>query len=148
MKRLVFFIFLSIPLFSYSISQLNLEDLTEIEVKSTDATLTQIAVTDVPASMTVITHEDIVQSGARNLDELLEIYVPSFMYMDMVYGGQMGFRGIISDRNNKILLLVNKRVMNLKTSDGGAVTERWFSMLDDIKKVTVITGPGSPIYGA
>jgi outer membrane receptor protein involved in Fe transport len=38
--------------------------------------------------------------------------------------------------------------MNIKTSDSGAVTERWFSMLGDIKKITVITGAGSPIYGS
>jgi len=148
MKRFGLFLLVSLPLSAYQFAQLHLEDLTEIQIKNTDATLIKTTIEEVPASMTVITHEDIVQSGARNLDELLEIYVPSFLYMDKIYGSQIGFRGIISDRNNKVLLLVNKRVMNIKTSDGGAVTEQWFSMLDDIKKVTVITGPGSPIYGA
>ena len=127
---------------------LKIEDLTQIEVSNTSATLTTTSSQDIPASVTTIYQKDIQESGARNLDELLEIYVPSFAYMYKVYGSQMGMRGIISDRNNKILLLVNNRVMNIKTSDGGAVTERWFSMLGDIKKVTVITGSGSPIYGS
>lgn len=127
---------------------LNLEDLTQIEVTNTSASLTETTNQDTPAVVTTITYKNIQESGARNLDELLDIYVPSFAYMYKVYGSQMGMRGILSDRNNKILLLVNNRVMNIKTSDGGAVTERWFSMLGDIKKITIITGPGSPIYGS
>jgi len=126
---------------------LNLEDLTQIMVTNTNASLTETTSQDTPATVTIITQKDILESGAKNLDELLEIYVPSFAYMYKVYGSQMGMRGSTSDRNNKILLLVNNRVMNIKTSDGGALTERWFSMLGDIKKITIITGPGSPIYG-
>jgi outer membrane receptor protein involved in Fe transport len=131
-----------------SLLDLNLEDLTQIEVTDTTASFTSTNKKETPASVTVITQQDILESGARNLDELLEIYVPSFTYMNKVYGSQIGMRGIISDRNNKILLMVNNRVMNIKTSDGGAVSERWLSMLGDIKRVTVITGAGSPIYGA
>ncbi len=129
------------------ILSLDLEDLSTIEVDET-ATLTQTALRNTPATVTVITHEDILQSGARDLDELLEIYVPSFTYMHKVFGSQMGLRGIISDRNNKILLLVNNRKMNIRALDGGALTERWFSTLGDIKRIKVITGPGSAIYGA
>jgi iron complex outermembrane receptor protein len=128
---------------------MSLEDLSSITTDSDSiATLTTTQTTQIPASFTVITHQEILQSGARNLDELLEIYVPSFTYMYKTQGSQMGIRGIISDRNNKILLIVNDKVMNVKASDGGAITERWFSMLGDIKKITVIRGSGSAIYGA
>jgi iron complex outermembrane receptor protein len=127
---------------------LDLEDLSSIELKDTSATLTKAAIKDIPASITVISHEDILESGARNLDELLEIYVPSFTYMHKVQGSQIGFRGIISDRNNKVLLLVNNRVMNVKATDGGAITERWLSTLSDIESIKVITGSGSAIYGS
>jgi len=147
-KFVTFNLLLLSQLQANNLLDLKLEDLTQIEVTNTSASLTQISNQNTPGLITVITSEDIEESGARNLDELLEIYVPSFQYMYKVYGSQMGIRASISDRNNKILLLVNNRVMNMKTSDGGAVTERWFSMLGDIKKVTVIIGPGSPIYGA
>jgi len=126
---------------------LQLEDLTQISLSSSSATLSQTLLRDTPASTTIIDHKQIIESGARNLDELLEIYVPSFSYMYKIQGNQIGLRGIISDRNNKILLLVNGKNMNIKAADGGAISEQWFSMLGDIKKVTVISGSGSTIYG-
>ena len=149
MKKFItlIFIFLS-QLTALDLRDMRLEDLTQVEVTNTSASLTETSNQDTPAAVTTITYKDIKESGARSLDELLDIYVPSFAYMYKVFGSQMGMRGILSDRNNKILLLVNNRVMNIKTSDSGAVTERWFSMLGDIKKITVITGPGSPIYGS
>jgi iron complex outermembrane receptor protein len=147
-KNLLLLLFFSSILHANTLLNLDLDDLAGIEVDSTVATLTRTSQKEIPASITIMTQNDILQSGARNLDELLDIYVPSFAYMYKVHGTQMGIRGIISDRNNKILLLVNGRDMNVKASDGGAITERWFSTLGDIKKITVINGPGSAIYGS
>jgi len=148
-KQIVPFTFflLTTQLCAQNLISLKLEDLTQISLSSNSATLSQTPLRDTPASVSVITHQDIIESGARNLDELLEIYVPSFTYMYKIQGNQIGLRGIISDRNNKILLLVNGKNMNIKAADGGAVSEQWFSMLGDIKKVTVISGSGSTIYG-
>ncbi len=126
---------------------LDLEDLSQIPVQISTATLTATDANTVPASVTIISRDDIVSSGARNLDELLEIYVPSLAYMYKVQGNQLGIRGIISDRNNKLLLTVNGRNMNIHARDGGAVSERWFSTLGDIRQVTVISGPGSAVHG-
>jgi iron complex outermembrane receptor protein len=145
----ILYLFIYFDLYANSeLFKLDLEDLSNIQIESTSVTLTKTNIKNTPASITIITHKDIVDSGARNLDELLEIYVPSFNYMNKVYGSQLGFRGIISDRNNKILLLVNGRVMNIKTTDGGVITERWFSTLGDIQSIKVITGSGSAIYGS
>ncbi len=126
---------------------LDLEDLSQIRVEEAFATLTSLNPREVPASVTVITADDIVRSGARNLDELLDIFVPGFQYMYKTHGNQAGIRGIISDRNNKLLLTVNGRSMNVRASDGGAITERWFSMLGDIRRIAVVCGPGSAVYG-
>ena len=137
------------PLQNYAedLISLKLEDLTQISLSSCSATLSKTAIENTPATITIIDHKQIIESGARNLDELLEIYVPSFTYMYKLQGNQIGLRGIISDRNNKILLLVNGKNMNIKASDGGAVSEQLFSLLGDIKKVTVVSGSGSTIYG-
>ena len=132
---------------SDNILLMDLEDLSQIETSDRSMTLTETDIKNTPSSMTIITQKDIQESGARNLDELLEIYVPDVAYMYKVQGNQLGMGGIISDRNNKILLRLNGQSLNIKASDGGAVTERWFSMLGDIKKITVISGPGSSIYG-
>jgi len=127
--------------------ELDIEDLSQIKVEEASATINPLSPKETPAAITVITAEDIKNSGARSLDELLDIYVPGFQYMYKTHGNQAGIRGIISDRNNKLLLTLNGRIMNIKASDGGAVTERWFSMLGDIKRITVINGPGSAVYG-
>jgi len=129
------------------IISMNLEDLSKVEVLDRSITLTETNVKDVPSFITIITQKDIQESGARNLDELLEIYVPDVAYMYKVQGNQLGIGGVINDRNNKILLTLNGRDLNIKASDGGAISERAFSMLGDIKKITVISGPGSTIYG-
>ena len=126
---------------------LGIEDLSQIEVEEAYATLGSMNPRETPASIIEITAQDIRNSGARSLDELLDIYVPGFQYMYKVQGNQAGIRGIISDRNNKLLLMVNGRSMNVKASDGGAITERWFSMLGDIRRITVVNGPGSAVYG-
>ncbi len=126
---------------------LDVEDLSQIKVEEAYATLSTMDPSETPASIIVITAEDIKNSGARNLDELLDIFVPGFQFMYKTQGNQAGIRGIISDRNNKLLLTVNGRSMNIRASDGGAVTERWFSMLGDISRITVVNGPGSAVYG-
>ena len=126
----------------------DLEDLSQIPLVENAVTLTLVDPKEIPASVTTVTFEEIERSGARNLDELLEIYVPGFFSMYKVEGNQIGMRGIISDRNNKILILVNGKKMNIMNSDGGVVTERWFPLLGDIRRITVINGPGSAVYGA
>ena len=143
---------LIIPFVSYArqsdLLSMDLEDLSQVAVTENIATLTLADPKELPASVVNITYKEIAQSGARSLDELLEIYVPGFAYMYKVEGNQMGIRGIVSDRNNKIMLLVNGKKMNTMTSDGGAVTERWFPLLGDIRRITVVNGPGSAVYGA
>lgn len=126
---------------------MDLESLSQIKVADSSSTLIGIDKRYVPAMVTTITQQDIKDSGARSLDELLEIYVPDLAYMYKVDGNQLGIGGIISDRNNKILLTLNGKVLNIKGTDGGAVTERWYSMLGDIEEIEVISGPGSVIYG-
>jgi len=124
---------------------LSLEEAAELELVSS-ATLTDTTRRLTPAAVTTITRQQIDGSGARSLDELLEIYVPGFQVMSKETGDQMGFRGIISDRNNKFLLLVNGVIKNNLTSTG-AISERFISMLGDIERIEVVRGAGSATYG-
>ena len=125
---------------------LGLEELETLQFQDT-ITLAQTPLSEAPAAITVITRKQIEASGARSLDELLDIFVPSFQYLYKVEGYQAGLRGVISDRNNKLLITVNGRSMNVLAADGGAIAERPLSMLGDIEKITVVSGPGSVIYG-
>ncbi len=126
---------------------LDLEDLAQIKTAKAYSTLIRIDKKYSPSTITTITQKQIQESGARTLDELLEIYAPDIAYMYKVEGNQLGINGIISDRNNKVLMVVNGRMLNVKSRDGGAITERFFPLLGDIEEVQVLSGPGAVIYG-
>ncbi len=126
--------------------EMPLEELMEVEVVS-PATLTETRPRLVPAAITTITAEQIRSSGARSLYELLDIYVPNLQWSRHHWeNDQMGLRGIINDRNDKYLLLVNGRNMNDRTHFG-VLTEQDLVLLTDIHHIDVVRGPGSALYG-
>ncbi|MBF0227119.1 MAG: TonB-dependent receptor plug domain-containing protein [Desulfobacterales bacterium] len=119
----------------------------ELEKKFMGATLTKTKRRSIPAAVLTISKEQIETSGARSLNELLEIYVPGLQWIN--HSGNVshvGLRGIISDRDDKYMLLINGRVMNQHTCVG-QFTERDQSLLSEIHHIDVIRGPGSAIMG-
>ncbi|MGA2070399.1 MAG: Plug domain-containing protein [Sedimentisphaerales bacterium] len=65
------------------------------------------------AAVTTVTAEQIKASGARSLFELLDIYVPNLQVIRHHWeSDHIGLRGIINDRDDKYLLLVNGKVIN------------------------------------
>ncbi len=143
-------LFLSAQLFAdeqkADLTDLSLEDLMNVEIKST-ATLTDTKPRLVPAAVTTITNEQIRASGARSLFELLDIYVPNLQWIRHHWeSDHLGLRGIINDRDDKYLLLVNGKVINERTHFG-ALTERDLVVMQDIHHVDIVRGPGSALYG-
>ena len=117
------------------------------DILTTSGTLTDTSRRYVPSAMTIITQEMIQSSGARSIDELLDIYVPNFQLVrHHKRGTHAGLRGLIDDTDGKWLFLVNGRIMNERT-DQGVVSERDLVMLDDIHHIDVVRGPGSAVYG-
>ncbi|MBN1766671.1 MAG: TonB-dependent receptor plug domain-containing protein [Sedimentisphaerales bacterium] len=126
------------------LADFSIEELMNIEIESS-ALLTATTRRMNPSPMTTITREEIATSGARSLNELLEIYVPNLQILRHHWQSRhMGMRGQPTD--TKYMLLVNGRIMNNRTQ-GGAASERDFPMLSDIHHIDVIRGPGSAIYG-
>jgi outer membrane receptor protein involved in Fe transport len=121
--------------------------LTELlNITTTAGSLTGTTAFKTPVSVTTITAEEIALSPARNLYDLLEIFVPGAFVMNHNDDFHPGIRGIISDRNLKFLLLVNGRNMNQKGHAGAtAELDNWD--LNDIAQIEVIRGPGSVTYG-
>ena len=110
-------------------------------------TLTQTTRRTSPGAITTITNEQLWESGAHSLYEALEIYVPGLQYSIQSWEAPtIGIRGIGGDRNDKLLMLVNGRVMNERTHFG-ALSELDLPMFGDIHHIDVIRGPGSAIYG-
>jgi len=102
---------------------------------------------EAPASITVLTEEDIRAYSVLTLDELFRI-VPG---MDVVFISpahkQVGIRGFFPIAANTVLVLVDGREANVNFM-GGVFWNLLPVGLDDIKRIEIIRGPGSALYGA
>jgi outer membrane receptor protein involved in Fe transport len=126
-----------------SIIDIPIEQLMQINVSGT---LTETDPHKAPGNVTVITAKDIAVTPARTLLDLIQVYVPSAIWLTHSSGPQIGIRGIIADRNYKYLVLVN----GIQVNNGllyGALSELSMWELSDIEKVEIIRGPGSVTYG-
>ncbi len=124
---------------------LDLEELVQVRVITSTLTPTQVRL--VPAKTTVLDSSLITKSGARNLNELLEIHMPNTQLISHnTHLDHLGMRGIISDRDDKYLLRVNGKVMNNRMFVG-AESERDLPLLGDFHRVTSVHGPASATYG-
>lgn len=146
MKRayFVYFILISCVYAQNDLDSLDLKDLMDMRVSNV-ASLIPTEARKLPVSSTIITSEMIRNSGARNMMELLEIFVPSYQWQSFTTsGGLDGFRGLMSRR--KYLILVNgKNMTPSRISTNFA--ERLTSLLGDIESIEVIRGPGSAVLG-
>lgn len=125
---------------------ISLVDLMNLEIEPV-GTLTRTTRRMVPAAVTTLTREQIWSCGAHSLNELLEIYIPNLQYGRQDWEApHLGMRGIINDRDDKYLMLVNGKVMNERTHYG-ALSERDLPLFGDIHHIDVVRGPGSAIYG-
>lgn len=100
---------------------------------------------EVPVPTTLITEEMIRISGARNLQEVLAFYVPGMSIVDCNEGANIAMRGIYSNNQEKILIMLNGHRLNNYSTNIAAPD---FSMsLDKLKQIEVLRGPASSIYG-
>lgn len=123
---------------------MSLEDLLQIEINS--GTLTMISNWETPVALTIIEREDIETCPARNILDVLEVYVPGFTWVQHFMGPRMGLRGMLGDQNYSFLLLINGKNTNLKQYHG-PFFDLFNRTLNDIKKIEIIRGPGSVTYG-
>lgn len=97
-----------------------------------------------PSIISLITEEEIQKSGARDLIDVLSL-VPGFDFgVDVEGVVGLGMRGNWA-HEGKILLLLDGQEMN-ENLFGTTQFGNHFSV-DQIKKIEIIRGPGSAIYG-
>jgi outer membrane receptor protein involved in Fe transport len=127
------------------LADMSLKELMDVEVY-VPATITEKNPMKVPASVTVITADDIARTPARNILDLIEIYVPGALWMNHSAGPLPGIRGFLVDRPYKYLVNVNGINVNIKTYYGARL-ELLNWELNDIERIEIIRGPGSVTYG-
>ena len=113
------------------------------------ATESQRALGQVPAIVTVITEKQIRDMGAYTLIEALDS-VPGMNIsypMDLGVGHTLTVRGIKSSEAEKTLLMINGHRVNNPYSGSWTFLFDEFP-LDDVRRIEIIRGPGSALYGS
>jgi iron complex outermembrane receptor protein len=103
---------------------------------------------DAPASVTIVTGEQIERFGYRTLEEVLQAVRGFYSSYDRNYS-YIGVRGFSrpTDYNNRIVLLLNGHVLNESVYNLVAAGAELGLDLAAVDRIEVVRGPGSALYG-
>ncbi|UCH96246.1 MAG: TonB-dependent receptor [Candidatus Aminicenantes bacterium] len=124
----------------------SLEELLEVKI-STAAKYDQ-TMSEAPASVTIITREEIERYGYRTLDEILMRVRGFYLSNDRNYN-YLGVRGFSrpSDYSNRVLLLLNGATTTDNIWGSSTIGSELGLDIDAIERIEIVRGPGSALYG-
>jgi iron complex outermembrane receptor protein len=126
--------------------QLSIEDLANIEVTSVFKRPAPLS--KAPASVYVITAEDIRRSGAVSLPEVLRLAPNLEVARRDALSYAISARGFNSvEASIKMLVLIDGRSIYTPLF-GGVIWDQHHVPLDDVERIEVISGPGGTLWGA
>src|SRR5580698_10330854 len=132
------------------LSRMSLEELANVEVTSVSKSPEPLR--RAPADVYVITHEDILRSGATSLSEVLRM-APNLQVTQLTAStyqfGAGGFGGHQASQNfaNKLLILIDGRSV-YSPLYSGVYADTVDVMLEDVDRIEVISVPGGTLWGA
>jgi iron complex outermembrane recepter protein len=127
------------------LTQKSLEDLMSIEVTSVSKKVQRTS--QAAAAIFVISHEDIVHSGALNIPDLLRMVPGVDVAQIDASSWAISVRGFNGQYSDKLLVLIDGRTVYTPIFAGVF----WNSQnvpLDTIERIEVIRGPGAAIWGS
>jgi iron complex outermembrane receptor protein len=132
---------------SADLTTLPIEQLLNLEVVTASKIPQKLS--DVPASVSVITAEDIRHYGYRTLADILRSVRGVHVTYDRNYS-YVGTRGLgrPGDFNTRLLVLIDGRRLNDAAYDQGAAGTEFPLDAELIERVEFVPGPGSAIYGS
>ncbi|MGA8531801.1 MAG: TonB-dependent receptor [Acidobacteriaceae bacterium] len=125
---------------------MKIEELSRVQVYSASRHLEDVR--KAPASVTIITADDIRHYGWRTLGEALRT-LAGFYISDNLQYTYLGVRGFMrpGDDNPRVLLLVNGHRLNDRLYDTAAIGTEFPLDLGLIDHIEVVRGPGSSLFG-
>ena len=132
------------------VTELSLEDLMHVPVPTvTTASKFAQKATDAPASVTVITRDDIQRYGYRTLAEILASARGFYTTYDGAYS-YAGVRGFNrpGDYGSRLLLLIDGHRANENMYSSALLGTEGILDVDLIDRVEIIRGPASSLYGS
>ena len=116
-----------------------------LTAKITTASSQAETLDEVPVPTTLITEDMIRNCGAQNLQQVLAAYVPGMNIVDCNDDINIAMRGIFSNGQEKILIMLNGHRLNSYCTNIAAPD---FSLsLEKVKQIEVLRGPASSLYG-
>jgi outer membrane receptor for ferrienterochelin and colicins len=114
----------------------------------TAATKSAVGSEDAPASITVVTADEIAAMGYTSLTRALTAVRGTFTSNDRSYES-VGFRGFSppGDYTNRVLVLVDGHPINDVVTGQGYVGYDFDVDLANVARIEVVRGPGSVLYG-
>ncbi len=127
-----------------SLLDLSLEELSQVEIKTDITSIRAKPIEEQPGIVSVVTGEQIHQTGANDLSDVLML-VPGFA-LDTDVESMIGltFRGL-QGQEGKVLLIVNGMEVNEPLY--GSLPILNHIPAEAVKQVEIIRGPGSAQYG-
>jgi iron complex outermembrane receptor protein len=133
-----------------ALTLMSLEDLAKVEVTSVSKSAQSLATA--PASIFVITREDIQRAGVVSIPEALRL-APNMQVTQLTssayQNGARGLAGAPDTQNfsNKILILIDGRSV-YSPLFSGIEYDMQDVLMDDVERIEVISGPGATLWGA
>ena len=131
------------------LQQLSIEQLSQIQV--TSVAKRKESLSDAPAAIYVITHDDVIRSGATTIPDMLRLapnlevaQLTPTTYAISARGFNVGFNASLS---NKLLVLIDGRSVYTPMF-GGVYWDMQAVPPEDIERIEVISGPGATLWGA
>ena len=133
------------PMREADLADLSIEELGNIQVTSVSKHAERLL--DAPASIFVITREDIHRSGATRLAEALRLAPNLEVARGSASSYAISARGFNSTTANKLLVLIDGRIVYTPLFSG-VFWDAQDVMLEDVERIEVISGPGAALWGA
>ncbi len=120
----------------------------QAETLVSTATKTTESIAKSGSTVSVITVAELKAMGARNLNDALK-RIPGLGVSQFNIGmPAVEVRGVKTDFGEKVLYLINGHPANTNIVNGGGTWVYENFIVDEIKQVEVVRGPGSALYGA
>lgn len=104
-------------------------------------------ISEAPAAVTVLTEDEIRSAGVVSLTDVFRLVPGMEVYLINPSDPVFNARGFGTEKNNRMLVLVDGRVAASEFF-GKNFIETLPIPIEDIKRIEVIRGPGSSLYGA
>ena len=127
------------------LKQLSLEELMDIQV--TSVARHSESILQAPASVEVITHDEIRRSGVTSIAEALRLADNLQVAQKNSHDWGISARGFNASLANKLLVMIDGRTVYTPLFSGVFWNDQDY-LLEDIERIEVISGPGGTLWGA